>query len=833
MKSVMEFLHLNNANERMNHRKDRMKRDVIAFSLWTVTLLSALFMGIMGMVRLAGQYPKVGWAYMALCVGAAILFLYVDRRIRKGNNKVGDLDSLTYPLVLGGYIFGLSALFFMDRGIDGGVHMFFIFAFVTTPCFMTTRWEATLMLVLELLAYGIDVVLAFRYPKSVNWGLMGSMDTFLPMTLVAVALGIMCLLYTLAYRSQRVRLDKALREANAASEAKSVFLDNMSHEIRTPMNSILGMNEMILREETRPEIVEYALAIQRSGHALLSIINDVLDFSKLQDDKMEIIPIHYDVSSIINDMVNMAAQKARAKSLEFKVNVDKDIPQVLEGDEYHIRQAVSNILDNAIKFTSTGSVTLTIGFEKLDERTVLMKPSVTDTGIGIREEDLPLIFQPFEHIESSRTFKADGSGLGLAVVRDLLRLMGSDLKVESTFRKGSTFSFDIRQTVVKWDPIGDYARAYSEAAVHQGAAHHEAFQAPNARVVVVDDTDVNLLVFTNLLKKTKIRIDTATSGVEMLQMARVNRYDVIFLDHRMPGMDGIEAFHAMQDLPNNLNRNTPVIALTANAVLGARQMYIDEGFSDYLSKPVDTVRLERMLLEYLPHDLVQRGAISKKDEEPEPAGAAAASSMSGDEAPEAQGTFQNGAGGSPYAHIPGIDYDAAITHCGSEDTFVQALQIFYDTLDQRANDIQRYAEEKDIKNYTILVHALKSAARLVGALELSADAKHLEECGDKQDVAEIEAKTPDLLRQYRDYKEVLGPLFGKQEEDLPEMSVAELHELYEVLKELAAMFDLDNIDKMMERAEGYRIPDSEKEKFDKVKDCVTAADWGMLEQLLA
>ena len=648
-----------------------------------------------------------------------------------------------------------------------------------------------------------------------------------------MTLGLILLLYSYAYRAQQVRLDRAISEANAANEAKSSFLDNMSHEIRTPMNSILGMNEMILREEDRPEIAEYALVIQRSGRALLGIINDILDFSKLQDKKMEIITVHYDLSSLINDMVNIASEQAKKKSLNFSVNVDKTMPRILDGDEYHIRQIMLNILNNAIKFTERGGVTVTLGYEVIDEENMLMKCAITDTGVGIKSEDLEYIFRPFEYVESSRKYRADGSGLGLPIVQKLLQLMGSDLKVESVFHKGSTFSFNIKQTVVKWEPIGDYERAFSVSVSHQNN-YAGYFQAPDARVLVVDDADVNLLVFSNLLKSTKIKIDTASSGVEMLQMVRINKYNMIFLDHRMPGMDGIEAFHNMKKITDGLNYNTPVIALTANAVLGARKMYIDEGFNDYISKPVDTVRLEQILLEYLPPELILRGEDIKPDnditkEQQTPNRPAQSEVIEISEEPDQTEE-------SPYKNIEGIDYDAAVTNCGTEETFVQALEIFYNTLDKKADDIEKFEREKDIKNYTVLVHALKSAARLVGALDLSANAKYLEECGDKNDIGEIESKTPALLMQYRGYKDVLAKVFGKEEEEdlsKPEISPADLKELYSMIKGFAANFDLDNIDKMIEETKNYRIPKDEREKFEKVKDCVTAADWGTLEQLLS
>ncbi len=758
------------------------------------------------------------------------MFLIAFSDIRNG--KIGDVKKLSYPFVTGGFIFGITALFFIDGGIAGGTPFFIVLAFVATPCFFDFN-EAVLMLALEAAAYIINGFFAAQYPKSVDVELATAANMIIPIIVAAMTLGLILLLYSYAYRAQQVRLDRAISEANAANEAKSSFLDNMSHEIRTPMNSILGMNEMILREEDRPEIAEYALVIQRSGRALLGIINDILDFSKLQDKKMEIITVHYDLSSLINDMVNIASEQAKKKSLNFSVNVDKTMPRILDGDEYHIRQIMLNILNNAIKFTERGGVTVTLGYEVIDEENMLMKCAITDTGVGIKSEDLEYIFRPFEYVESSRKYRADGSGLGLPIVQKLLQLMGSDLKVESVFHKGSTFSFNIKQTVVKWEPIGDYERAFSVSVSHQNN-YAGYFQAPDARVLVVDDADVNLLVFSNLLKSTKIKIDTASSGVEMLQMVRINKYNMIFLDHRMPGMDGIEAFHNMKKITDGLNYNTPVIALTANAVLGARKMYIDEGFNDYISKPVDTVRLEQILLEYLPPELILRGEDIKPDnditkEQQTPNRPAQSEVIEISEEPDQTEE-------SPYKNIEGIDYDAAVTNCGTEETFVQALEIFYNTLDKKADDIEKFEREKDIKNYTVLVHALKSAARLVGALDLSANAKYLEECGDKNDIGEIESKTPALLMQYRGYKDVLAKVFGKEEEEdlsKPEISPADLKELYSMIKGFAANFDLDNIDKMIEETKNYRIPKDEREKFEKVKDCVTAADWGTLEQLLS
>ena len=762
--------------------------------------------------RTAARNYAAAACYFAMGILSAGLLVCSAVSVRRGTAE--RLSKISYPFMIMS-IFGLTVLYFLDGGNSGPVPVFFILAVVLAPCFLDF-FDALIMSVLEVCAYILNVVFEFYYPSSVNIIFAGYGSVFLPVLIVAVALGFLGLFYNYAYRKQQIMLDTAISEAKTALAAKSSFLNNMSHEIRTPMNSILGMNEMILREEQRPEILEYALVIQRSGRALLGIINDVLDFSKLQDKKMEITPVRYDLSSLINDLVSMSAEGAKKKSLTFTVNVDKSIPRILEGDEYHIRQVMLNILNNAVKYTERGGVTMTVNFEKLDDFTILLKYSVSDTGIGIKSDDIDYIFQPFEHVG------ADGSGLGLSIVQKLLELMGSKLRVESVFHKGSTFSFDIKQTVIKWEPIGDYERAFSMSNSSHDKKFMHSFSAPNARVLVVDDADINLLVFSNLLKKTKIKIDTASSGLEMLQMVRMNHYDMIFLDHRMPGMDGIEAFHNMKKITDGLNFNTPVVALTANAVLGARQLYIDEGFSDYISKPIDTVRLEQILLEYLPEDLIIKDAVSadRKADRKE---------VVENLEPEEPDEY------SKYKNIAGIDFSAAVTNCGSEDTFIQALEIFYDTLDKKADEIETFEREKDIKNYTVKVHALKSAARLVGALGLSADAKYLEECGDKNDEHEIELKTPALLKKYRSYKDVLAPIFGNKDEvdmSLPEISKADLYELYSLIKGFAADFDLDNIDRMIEEAKNFRIPQDEREKFEKIKECVTNADWGNLEQLL-
>ncbi len=414
-------------------------------------------------------------------------------------------------------------------------------------------------------------------------------------------------------KKERDDLLNLSERAVAASEAKSSFLSNMSHEIRTPINTILGMNEIILRESQDSAIITYAESIKNAGTTLLGIINDILDFSKIEAGKMEIIPADYDLSSLINDLVNMIQVKARSKGLALSLDLDKNLPKMLHGDEVRLKQVITNILTNAVKYTEKGSVTFSMGFRRLenDPSGIMLTVSVKDTGIGIKPEDLKKIFDEFERLEEERNRNIEGTGLGMAITKNLLRLMNSSLKVESIYGLGTKCSFELKQTVVKWDPLNDYETAYKKS-IEGHVKYKEKFRAPTARVLVVDDNRMNLRVFVNLLKQTELKIDTALSGNEALSLTREKKYDLIFLDHMMPGKDGIEVLHELKAQTDNPNRATPTICLTANAISGAREQYLAAGFDDFLTKPLNPSKLEEMLLSYLPPDK----AVTTSDERP-------------------------------------------------------------------------------------------------------------------------------------------------------------------------------------------------------------------------
>lgn len=395
------------------------------------------------------------------------------------------------------------------------------------------------------------------------------------------------------------RLEEQKQIADNANKAKSSFLANMSHEIRTPINAVLGMDEMILREANEPEILSYAKDIHSAGRTLLSLINDILDFSKIEEGRMEILPTQYELASLINDLVNMIRERAEKKGLKLEVSVDEKIPHLLYGDEVRIKQIALNLLTNAVKYTEAGEVRIEVGFRKESDEKIFLGFRISDTGIGMKEEDMDKLFSPFSRIEEERNRTIEGTGLGMSIVKQLLALMDSHLDVKSVYGEGSSFSFEIRQKVVKWEPVGNDAARLASGSRRE-EVYRELFHAPDARILVVDDTEVNLNVICNLLKKTQIGIDTALSGKDAVFAAMNRNYDVIFIDHMMPDMDGIETLKRLKSETDP--KGTVYVALTANAVSGARERYLNAGFDDYLSKPVDGRHLEEMLKEYLPKE---------------------------------------------------------------------------------------------------------------------------------------------------------------------------------------------------------------------------------------
>ncbi|MGN0347529.1 MAG: hybrid sensor histidine kinase/response regulator [Lachnospiraceae bacterium] len=384
-----------------------------------------------------------------------------------------------------------------------------------------------------------------------------------------------------------LQVEKEKVEAIEKNNMKSQFLANMSHEIRTPINAIIGMNEMILRESRDEEILSYASDVETSSRALLSLVNDILDFSKIESGKMEMVNINYQPSKMIDHLVMITHGRIGDKPIMLKVNVNPELPNLLQGDEKHIAQILLNFLSNAAKYTDEGKIIITVDFKKVDDQNIDLMVSVKDTGRGIQEEDMKYLFEPFRRVDQKYNRTIEGTGLGLSIAKSLSDFLGGEIQVSSEYGIGSEFTFRVRQKVMEEETVGNYVYSGVRLDVksHEPDKISEEIDSSKLFVLVVDDVVMNLKVFEALLKKTGIPVDRANSGFEALQMCEKKKYSIIFLDHMMPEMDGIECAHKIWSREDGLNRHTPIIMLTANAVEGVREQYLEEGFTDYLSKP--------------------------------------------------------------------------------------------------------------------------------------------------------------------------------------------------------------------------------------------------------
>lgn len=587
-----------------------------------------------------------------------------------------------------------------------------------------------------------------------------------------------------------VELEKQTEIARKANQAKSDFLAKMSHEIRTPINAILGMNEMILRESREEPIRHYAVDVQNSANALLGLINDILDISKIESGKMEILPVQYELDSLLNDLISMIYVKAKGKNLELEARVDETLPNGLIGDDVRIRQILINLLNNSVKYTQEGKVTLDVSGRR-EGGSLLLHFEVSDTGIGIKEEDLPKLFAAFERIEESRNRNVEGTGLGMNIVFELLKMMGTELKVASTYGEGTTFSFDLKQEIYGDEPIGNLVERSKES--YKTYTYTASFTAPQARILLVDDNDVNRKVFCNLLKDTKMKIDDVDSGFACLEKISQQRYDMIFMDHMMPDMNGVETLHRMSEMEHKC-KGCPVIILTANAIAGAREHYLSEGFADYLSKPINTQKLEAMLQRYLPDNLVQDADTSEVEES-----------------------------SSSLPELEEFDWDYARRYFADDGLLKQTIQDVYVSMDSDAEKLQNwydiFAQEKTsdeagtaLENYRVLIHAIKSNTAMIGALLLSRLARLLEVAALRGNIARIRQVHPVFMEEFYVHKQRMETLAEDGEKQ--GYDVYEVQALLDFLKQSLEEMDYDTADELMEKLTAYRYEGDIKEKMD-------------------
>lgn len=710
---------------------------------------------------------------------------------------------------------------------------------------------------------------------------MGIIAFFLTITIIIVVMqgNKRCYYYEQTLDLQRVEMEK--EKAEAANEAKSAFLSNMSHEIRTPMNAIVGMTDILLREEHSKQTREYLNNIKNSGAALLTIINDILDFSKIESGKMEIIEERYEPMSMFNDLSMIFLNRIGEKRVELLYDIDKSMPRKLWGDGQRIRQIIINLMNNAIKFTESGYVRLSVKVNTLDAEHVELAFSIEDTGQGIKEEDIEKLFGSFSQVDTKKNHQKEGTGLGLAISKQLVELMNGNIGVKSTYGKGSTFYFNIPQKIVdvrqaarlkeeveKQGAVAvkieneavksqllqlagsyqveciDYTEMQGrnvaflitddinsvsaqerkqldemkaglcllqnpmteqcseknvtvinkplynlnfcqllnhEQIIFTSVAEEEMhFVAPKANILVVDDNEMNLKVAKGLLEPFKMQIDTAQNGKEALRKVQEKQYDLVFMDHMMPVMDGIEATREIRKLSDEFYQKLPIIALSANATAEAKEMFMREKMNDFVAKPIKLKEIGKCILKWLPKELVEEstgsvGDVPNENKEALPV-------------------------------IEGLNVPEGIKNCGSEKLFMELLGDFYKLIEPKSTKIEKCLADGLIRDYTIEVHALKNTARMIGALELSELFYQMEQLGNAGEQKVLEERTPEVLELYRSYKKVLEPYGRVAQDGQQQVSAEAIRQTLMKLHDAMDSFDLDEADRAMKELETYVFP---------------------------
>ena len=591
-------------------------------------------------------------------------------------------------------------------------------------------------------------------------------------------------------------MKRLVLQTEDANRAKTNFVSNMSHEIRTPMNSIVGITEILLRSRHSPKEQEYLLNIQSSGRVLLTIINDVLDCSKMEAGKMQLFDEPYDTCSLFHDLRISMENRIGHSGLELIYDIDQDIPCKLKGDMGRIRQVIINLVNNAIKYTEKGSVRFSVHVRQKNTDKVMLYYEVADTGIGIRKEDQKILFDAFQRVEMDRNRYVEGTGLGLTISQNLVNMMGGVIEVESEYGKGSRFFFTIEQTIIDPTPVS----AVNYNGQKDNVTEKEAeclFIAPEAHILLVDDNELNLVVAKELLKPLRMQIDTAENGLQAVKMVRGSQYDLVLMDHMMPVMDGIEAAKAIRALPEDKYQKLPIIALTANAMVDARKEFLNAGMNGFVAKPIDFARICNQLKLWLPKDLV-------RDVPKEEAKKLLADDLSDREI-------------QPEDPQMGFSFEEGVKHCGSKAALMKTIRIFYRTIDSKANKIEQCLKEGLISDYVIEIHALKSSALLIGAVPLSEAAKELEDYGKQGKTEVLEEKTPDVLTLYRDLKNILRPYAEKEEDAKKEFSDGEWITALQQIHQCIEQFDLDGVDQIMEQLEEYQVPECIRESMDQLR----------------
>lgn len=634
------------------------------------------------------------FAIQAGTAGIAVFTSFLAKKLAKNKNKVIS-DTCQYR-ILGSLlycVYYLSAVYiYRDTPI---MWLLAVCPMLTASLYRNLVWLLSSLVFTTvgytLIACNAGSVDAYRLPYV-------PISMYVGEALVVAAI-IGC--FAFAIHSQIDKIIKEIAKAEATDQARKAFFAHMSHEIRTPINAILGMDEMILREETGNDVENYAMNIKSAGQSLLAIINDILDTSKLEAGKLALVDVDYDLSSILNDCYNIVNLKAKEKNLALRIVNDPSVPKNLRGDEVRIRQIITNLLSNAIKYTKEGYVEMEVRWQKLEEDNMNLLIAVKDTGMGIPEENLQKLFDSFERLDERKNKYIEGTGLGLTITHNLLEMMGGTISVESKVDEGSIFRVVIPQIIVGDTCLGEFSRKineYSKNTEHE----EERFKAPDARVLVVDDVQMNIDVFKGLLKRTEMQIDSAMSGEQALRMVKDTKYDIIFMDHIMPEMDGIETLKRIKD-SENLNKSTPVIALTANVGTDVEELYKEAGFSAYIGKPVKGKTLEDCAVKYIKGNKGCDNNVSDSDEAGE----------------------KTGKGRSLLSELKFLDTDMGMSCCANSISLYREILEEY-VKDEKTFEIRDSYDRNDWESYKALMLMLKRTSLSIGAIEMSDEAKVLE-----------------------------------------------------------------------------------------------------------
>ncbi len=682
-------------------------------------------------------------------------------------------------------------------------------------------------------------------------------------------------------------LEVAKEDADATNITRSVFLSNMSHEIRTPMNAIVGMSDILMREDLPAHTKGYLNNIKGSVGTLLSIINDILDISKIEDGTLKIIEEEYEPMSFLDDLSMIFLNRIGSKPVELLYMIDPDLPSKLSGDARRIQQIIINMFNNAVEYTDSGYILLSMTVEDKEDDYCTLSISISDTGQGIREEDRGDLFSPLHKAGSRQRSEKEGLGLGLSICKRLVKLMGGDIGVESTYGSGSRFYFTLSQGVVSGSNAAElhsreknreiyylFENKYLEQSLvglsrkygirtekYEGEIPEEEgekylftdslrkfdnseldklnnngvdicvlnnpmleslngngyrvinkplyslnfcqilnddlsergryeldFTAPDAKVLFVDDNEMNLQVAKGILAPLNMQIDTAVNGKEGVEKVAGNSYDMVFMDHMMPVMDGVEAMERIRGIQGGRNKDLPIIALSANATADAEIMFRDKGFTDFIAKPIKIREMSRALREWLPKDKIRESE-----------------NVSGNSAKEAEVVIPD--------EIEGLDVEMGIEYCGSPALFLKCMVIFYKIIDKNTSKIRKYLEDGLIRDYTIEVHALKNSARMIGAQKLSDDFKDLEQMGNNEDLEGIQAKTPEVLELYLSYKSILKPFADTDKLNSYTPTAEEVKENLRKIIDAMDSFDMDGADEAMGVLREYALPNGMDDKI--------------------